>query len=136
MTLTSRQKNVAALLGAGHRQVDVAREMKVHVATIARWMHIPDFKNMVSQCEDEAIAKKLRDVRAPAIDLLTRQMYEGKDFLAQQAARDLLTRAGITGTITQQATQVQVIFGSLEVGEAGESRDVKSANITDEAISP
>ena len=113
-TLTPQQQQAAVLLGSGVTQADIARRLKVNVSTVQRWKQLPAFR----EATDAALDDALLEAKGFALDVLVKQLHSDNAFVAQNAARDILNRAGVTGAQAGQPRQVNVVFNGLEIGEA------------------
>lgn len=126
--LSARQKRAIAMMASGqYSQADIARELHVAEQTLCTWKKraefVEAFEETLAQAQ-EGIAQELQIAAKQALDVLVRQLSSKNEFAAQNAARDILTRAGV-GVDGKGPAKVVVSFGDCP--SPGEAADV-SAN--------
>ena len=119
--LTQQQLLAIEYIASGVTKTATARKLGVTSVTITNWGKIPEYQTeLMAACQ-----RRLIEAVPDSLDLLHKQVTNKKlnPFARQNAARDLLDRAGVGRNNEQQATQiiVEVTQGMPELGQAQET---------------
>jgi len=118
--LSQAQRIAIKHLAVGTTKATAARRAGVAVNTVANWFEWPEFRRALMAACEEVLAE---DVPA-SLALLRKQVKDKKtnEFARQNAARDILDRAGFGRLQDVQATQIVIeVSGSMpELGQAVE----------------
>lgn len=118
--LTQAQLLAIEYLAQGMKGASVARKLGLVPGTLYRWFGMPEFV----AASREANAAALQAAVPDALNLLHKQVNSTKlnPFARQNAARDLLDRAGVGRDRDGQATQIIVEVSSVMpvLGEAAD----------------
>jgi hypothetical protein len=103
--LTEEQERVATLVAEGRVVSEVAMEVEIDAATVARWRRDPRFVAEVNRRRQEAWASvhdRLRGMVSKAVDALEEAVDQGD----VGAAVELLKAAGVYGRVPAPAGEV------------------------------
>ena len=110
--LTPNQQKAATLLGSGTSCAQTARECKIAVTTLSNWRKNKDFRSLV----EETLHKELSEAASVAMQVLKKQLHDENKYVAQNAARDLLTRYDNAMKNKHDGTVEIVVHGGPELG--------------------
>ena len=85
--LTPKQLRAAEMLGSGSTKKAAAEDVCVTVATINRWLDIPEFKDARAR----AIDKYIGDIVPDAVNTLASMLEEESPWIRMQGARAILS---------------------------------------------
>lgn len=122
--LSPQQKLSAILAGRGLRQVDIAKQMGVQTATVARWAKLPHW-----QLLRDSIQNKLANEPAIALTPLLPKAVRAMDEVLEdtdkkrmklrlEAAKDIMDRQygkAVTRQVSQNVSDVHIHFHEKEV---------------------
>jgi DNA-binding XRE family transcriptional regulator len=116
LVLTPRQRLAAQHVASGRTHKEAAELVGVTAKTMSAWNKQPDFRRAVA----EGLQVELGDIGMEALQTMVRLMRSSRSERVQQmAARDLLTRAGVSTAEADAAGGVQVVFAHMpRPGEA------------------
>lgn len=105
--LTQQQLLAVEMLANGSTQAAAARKIGINRTTIANWLKNEGFSEALHRRSLDV----LKEIVPEALHVLRSQMNNPKSdpYVRQNAARDLLTRAGITGA-DRNAQPTQIIL--------------------------
>lgn len=117
-TLNAKQMAAIPLLASGNKVIEVARQVGVDDRTISRWKLQTEFKEALSQAEDdifnEAVSMLKRHAKDAVTTLIVLMGEDTKDYVRCQAASKVLDASLQVAKIGELEKLLEQLEGNLQ----------------------